>query len=175
MGKTIAYESIRTGSVNVSYNSVYYKSPFVASISLVENDLDPLHRIDVVLTASIKARGSSSTAYYTSPSGVAICRFQIEGESGRYSMETNGTSVHGSGDTDISKAEKIKTIVRTNEPQTLVGTLTRTSSVALISNSFTRDQEVSIVIPPLKQNITDENCRITYTVGGVKYDVLNYK
>lgn len=175
MGKTLITQSIRTGTSIIQYSNVYYKPAFVASISVVENDADPLHKLDIMLSVSMQAVGVVPTTHYTAPQGAIRGIFMEQGSMTQYDALSPSTDVHGSGNTPLSRTSKVKEIERTNEPQTLVGTLTRTSDISQIYSAIYKSVDINITIPPFKQIITDENCRITYTSGGVKYDLLNWK
>ena len=175
MGKTLITQSIRTGTSIIQYSNVYYKPAFVASISVVENDADPLHKLDIMLSVSMQAVGVVPTTHYTAPQGAIRAIFIEQGSTTQYDALSPSTDVYGYGNTQLSRTVKIKEIERTSEPQTLVGTLTRTSNISQISSTIQKSVDINITIPPFKQIITDENCRITYTSGGVEYDLLNWK
>lgn len=154
-----------TVSLGASYtiNSVKY-SGIKGILVLSVNDSDPLHQVDLHIIAQADVQRTSGTSQ-TIPAGILTA------------------SVSGTFSGSASNSERTIINITTIKTQKLVGTYYRNFDTTTLpcrltiqlSNKTPANQDFALQLPPFKQNATYNNHRITYTSGGVKYDLLNYK
>lgn len=166
--KTISQTNNKTYQ-NVKYSNVSARLTVVTANSTVDNKLI---KVGLYISADVKCTSSGATA--TVPAGAIQA---IVSTAPTYSAESHSLSVPAQPKTvdyigtTLGNNRTIFTLNRTEQPQTI-------SFRFELSGNGCYQQKIetfTVTIPPLKQNITDENCRITYTSGGVKYDLLNWK
>lgn len=166
--KTISQTDNKTYN-NVTYSSVSATFTVVTEDSTVDNKL-----LKVGLSISARVRCASSSGTANVPVGAIQATISTtptySANSYLVKLPEQAQTV-GSTATQIGNGRTIFTFNRTEQPQTI--------SVRFeMSGNGCYQQKIetfTVTVPPLKQNITAENCRITYTSGGVEYDLLNWK
>lgn len=156
------------------YNTLLYRNQEAILEIVSEGSADHNKLIKINLTASVYAARSASATSGVAPSGVvkATLNLSTSNYSNNFSVSAPSSNTEiPSGGRTLRNSETVYTLNRTEDYQTL------TAKVTVSGNACTqsKNQTFTITIPPFKQNVMAENRRITYTSGGVKYDILNYK
>lgn len=167
MGNTIKSIMIRPSSSTFNSNGIQYQD-LKAYILLSNSDSDPANKVDVTISVSGMAENVGGGTRTTNPDA-------FYASFGGYTVKIAEKSVIMGGSTPrVSIYNKL--IIGTYERGsnvTISGTL---ACVPIVGTG--RNTSVSLTIPPKKQNLIvspwGETHRITYTVDGTKYDVLNY-
>lgn len=155
-----------------SESSIYY-SGACGYVRLVENDEDPLRKVDLVIEAVVKARNltSGDTTQRNVSSGKVVTYFKIDGEDERSVYSDNGKTTGYLEFVELSRQSIIATYDRTAVPQSIYGIIRVTKG----QSSSGGGESVVLTIPPLKQNATFNNRHVIVKVDNVAYELLNYK
>lgn len=166
--KTISQNHNKTYN-NVTYSDVSATFTVVTEDSTVDNKL-------LKFSLSIYARAKCASSGMTANVPVGAIQATVTttptfGEGSYIFKAPQQAQTVGATAMQIGYGRTMFTLNRTEQPQTI--------SVRLeLSGNGCYQQLIetfTVTVPPFKQNITDENCRVTYTSGGVKYDLLNWK
>lgn len=168
-GKEISAVSSNVPSIRSWTSKGVSYTGSLAIVGIVENDTDPLHNVDLVLKAKLSAASQTGASKQVTEYTIA----SIDGDYTASIRSRYGNAVYVSSTTPVDETHTfiVNTLTRSTEPQTITGTI----SVSNSGGGTAQAKEFTLTVPPLKQNVTKNGARITYTYGGVKYDLLNYK
>lgn len=171
MGKSIYQNRVSSSSTSTTVNNIVYSYP-EAILDVRESDSDPLHLVEIALIVMVTVKSTDSTSR-TTPQGIVTATFTDSQSVSRTVESAQYTATPSASPKNTQMI--IKAIERGSVAQHMSGTLTVSGRHSLTSFPLEKSISIGFDIPPLKQNITDENCRITFTIDGVKHDILNYK
>lgn len=177
MGKVIRDDGVNVMNTVSSGNAGL--TSLKARVLLIEEDDDPLRKINIVFRCSATVYNKKTSSYTMAAECVSarLDSMRFAGTllgSSAIAVPAASATVPANSNETFEKDDPIGTFSRGAEPTTFSGTITLTYPNNTGGTS-TKTKEISLVFPPLKQNVVDDASRITYTVNNVKYDILNYK
>lgn len=148
-----------------------------ATISLFENEDNPQKAIDIILSCSSTLNNKKSSAYSVAAQCITarIDDATLPTSVTSLSVPTASASVPANSSQNFYNERILATVLRGSNQSIFSATLNLIISESSGESSSTRTKEISLIIPPLKQNVVSDTSRVTYTVNNVKYDILNYK
>ena len=166
MGNSLYYLQLIDSSKREWVSGVIRFRESFAVFELMEDDDNPKDFVVMTLRANL---GAQTTGAETGVSSANNTTATLTGDySGTVTTLTGVTVNHTYK--NLSKTITVATIRREETERTVALTLKLTNG-----GGADKTRNFHVTIPPLKQNATNSGKRITCTVDGVKYDLLNYK
>lgn len=137
-------------------------------VDSIENDSDPLHKVDIVCSVQGTVTNNTSNPISMNVGDVSVY----------FGYGSESITIKNSSAVSVSAGRSLNLASYT--PEITIGTIDRGAEASTVTIEVRPHpnaslQSLSLKIPPLKQNATYDGKRIVSTVDGVKYDLLNFK
>lgn len=165
MGKTI---KTAKATVTTWIGSHFRAYDAYGAVLLRECDDDTLNKVELVIAAHFLLTNTSSSSVAQATNEYIKTKFTYGGVA--HIVQVNGTTVQAGSTAERYNESVLDTFYRTDTEQVITGLLG-----AAKNDTPSGGTEVTLIVPPYKQNAVKDGRRIVTKVNGVEYDLRNYK